>query len=136
MLRNGAARALQEYVDDAESVRGTLTALRDGYCAELEMEAALAAALELEENGEVHHETPPPTMPYQPRLIYDMPDGSRQGIAHLPHNSFEHRMDGSCGMVDSAWLSSELALVITLVSLTLINLLWRYAWGRVCRKTW
>lgn len=56
MLREGAARALQEYVGDAESVRGTLTALRDGYCAELETEAALAAALEAEESGEVRPE--------------------------------------------------------------------------------
>lgn len=53
MLRDGAARALEEYVDDPDSVRATLTALRDGYCGELATEAALAAALEAEENGEV-----------------------------------------------------------------------------------
>lgn len=53
MLRDGAARALEEYVDDTAAVRETLTALRDGYCSELASQAALAAALEAEENGEV-----------------------------------------------------------------------------------
>eukprot|EP00892_Ulva_mutabilis_P001149 jgi/Ulvmu1/11034/UM007_0215.1 len=58
MLRDGAARSLQEYVDDAEAVRGTLTALRDGYCAELAAEAAMAAAVEAEENGEENVDKP------------------------------------------------------------------------------
>jgi hypothetical protein len=52
MLRNGSARPLAEYIDDAQHVRETLMALRDTYCAELATQAALSAALEAEENGE------------------------------------------------------------------------------------
>jgi hypothetical protein len=55
MLREGAAQPLAEYVDDAANVRNTLKAVRNLYCAELDTENALMAALEAEENGEVLH---------------------------------------------------------------------------------
>lgn len=60
MLREGAAKPLAEYIDDEEKVRETLTAVRDGYCAELETENQLNAALEAEENGEVPNPLAPP----------------------------------------------------------------------------
>lgn len=53
MLRQGTAKPLAEYIDDSSNVRETLKAVRDCYCAELDTENALAAALEAEENGEV-----------------------------------------------------------------------------------
>ena len=54
LLRDGAApQALPAYIDDADNVRATLAAVRDEYMSQRDAEAALAAALQAEEDGEV-----------------------------------------------------------------------------------
>jgi hypothetical protein len=50
---NTVKTSMRQHVEDVSSVRTTLTALRDQHCGQLDVQAALAAALEAEETGEV-----------------------------------------------------------------------------------
>jgi hypothetical protein len=52
LLRDGASQPLESIIDDRTAVRGSLTALRDEYCHQLEVERTYATALEAEEGGE------------------------------------------------------------------------------------